>query len=498
VSASHTRRWSAHELLDLVLDEGTFTSWDSPIDLTGVDASYRAALEAAAAKAGTDESVLTGRGEVRGRPVAVVVNEFGFLAGSIGRAAADRIIAAVRRATAEELPLLASTASGGTRMQEGTPAFVRMAEISRALMDHRAAGLPYLVHLRHPTTGGVYASWGSLGHVTVAEPGALVGFLGPKVYEALNGRPFRPGVQVSENLAAVGVIDGVVAVEDLPAMVDLALGVLVDPPGPGRLTARTSGPLAGHAAWDSIERTRRTDRIGLRDLLAHGASGTIQLRGTDEGERDSTVMVALTRIDDQPCVVVGQDRARQAPGHAMGPGALREGRRGMRLAEELGLPLVTVIDTPGAELSPDAEERAIAGEIARCIATLTHDERPHARGDPGTGVWGRGAGLPPRADRDRDRARLALAVAARGRKRHRARRRRPRARDGRAAAGAGDRPAGRRDRAPRSARGRRRTCPGPRRRRGRGGVRAAARAGGWGAGGRRLRQGARIAPWLRR
>ena len=153
-------------------------------------------LEAAAAKAGTDESVLTGRGEVRGRPVAVVVNEFRFLAGSIGRAAADRITAAVRRATAEGLPLLASTASGGTRMQEGTPAFVRMVEISRALMDHRAAGLPYLVHLRHPTTGGVYASWGSLGHVTVAEPGALVGFLGPKVYAGLNGRPFptgRPG-----------------------------------------------------------------------------------------------------------------------------------------------------------------------------------------------------------------------------------------------------------------------------------------------------------------
>ena len=67
-----------------------------------------------------------------------------------------------------------------------------MVAISRAVMAHRAAGLPYLVHLRHPTTGGVYASWGSLGHVTVAEPGALVGFLGPKVYEALEGRPFPP------------------------------------------------------------------------------------------------------------------------------------------------------------------------------------------------------------------------------------------------------------------------------------------------------------------
>ncbi len=105
-------------------------------------------------------------------------------------------------------------------MQAGTPAFIEMVEISRALMAHRAARLPYLVHLRHPTTGGVYASWGSLGHVTVAEPGALVGFLGPKVYEALNGVPFPAGVQTAENLAAKGVLDAVVAAEDLPMLVD--------------------------------------------------------------------------------------------------------------------------------------------------------------------------------------------------------------------------------------------------------------------------------------
>ena len=366
-----TRRWRAHELLDLVLDTASYTSWDMSVDLSRHAEGYRRELEAAAAKAGTDEAVVTGAGSVRGRPVAVVVSEFAFLGGSIGRDAADRIAAAVRRATAEGLPILASTSSGGTRMQEGTPAFVQMVEISRALMQHRAAGLPYLVHLRHPTTGGVYASWGSLGHVTVAEPGALVGFLGPKVYEGLHGRPFRPGVQTAENLAATGVIDGVVAVEQLPDLIDLTLGVLVDDPVAPRLPRRTGAPTAGTTAWQSIARSRLPGRAGVRDLLAYGATGTVRLRGTDEGERDSTVLVALTRLDGQPCVVVGQDRSRQEPGHEMGPGALREARRGMRLAEELGLPLVTVIDTPGAELSARAEERAIAGEIARCIATLT-------------------------------------------------------------------------------------------------------------------------------
>ena len=103
----------------------------------------------------------------------MVAGEFGFLAGSIGVAAADRLIAAVERATEEGLPLLAAPVSGGTRMQEGTVAFLQMVGITAAIARHKQAGLPYLVYLRNPTFGGVLASWGSLGHVTIAEPARL-------------------------------------------------------------------------------------------------------------------------------------------------------------------------------------------------------------------------------------------------------------------------------------------------------------------------------------
>jgi len=365
-----SRHWSARGLIDLVLDPGSFQSWDQPVDITGHLEGYQRELRAAAERAGTDESVRTGRGLVRGRAVAVVVNEFAFLGGSIGCAASGRIEVAVRRATAEGLPLLATTASGGTRMQEGTPAFFEMVDISRAVMAHRAGGFPYLVHLRHPTTGGVFASWGSLGHVTVAEPGALVGFLGPKVFEALEGHPFPEGVQRAENLADKGVIDAVVATEDLPALIDLTLAVLVDPAVPPALPLRDAGDGVQLPVWDAVARTRRADRLGVRDLLRYGARGTLALNGTEEGEQDAAVLVALTRLDGQPCVLVGQDRHQQTRASPLGSVALREARRGMRLAEELGLPLVTVIDTPGAELSVAAEEGAIAGEIARCIATM--------------------------------------------------------------------------------------------------------------------------------
>ena len=366
-----TDRLTAHALIDLVLDADSYVSWDEPIDITGHSPEYQASLRKAADRAGTDESVITGRGTVKGRPVAFVLGEFGFLAGSIGAAAAQRIVAAVRRATDERLPILASTASGGTRMQEGTPAFVHMVDISRALMDHREAALPYLVHLRHPTTGGVFASWGSLGHITVAEPGALVGFLGPKVYELLNGRPFPAGVQTSENLEHHGIIDAVVLHEELPTIVDRALGLLLDPVAEPTRTRRTDAVHRRVDTWTAIERTRAEGRAGVRDVLRHGSDATVRLQGTDEGERDTAMIVALARIDGVPCVVVGQDRSKQTPDNPMGPAALREARRGMRLAAELGLPLVSVIDTPGAELSPAAEEGSVAGEIARCIAGMS-------------------------------------------------------------------------------------------------------------------------------
>lgn len=366
-----TSRPSVRELIATVLDAESFESWDKPVDISGLPDKYRRELEAAAERSGFDESVLTGRGLVRGRPVAVIANEFRFLAGSIGTAAAQRISAAVRRATAEGLPILATTSSGGTRMQEGTPAFVHMIDISRAIMDHKAAGLPYLVHLRHPTTGGVFASWGSLGHITVGEPGALIGFLGPKVYEILNNRAFPPGVQIAENLASKGIIDTVVSTENLAEVVDRALSLLIDPAKPSILHRRTEAPSSVVSTWDSILETRRADRPGVREVLRFGGADTIRLHGTDEGERDSAMIVALTRLDGLPCVVVGQDRRTQSPEAPMGPAALREARRGMRLANELGLPLVSFIDTPGAELSPEAEEKSVAGEIARCVAAMS-------------------------------------------------------------------------------------------------------------------------------
>ncbi|WKN48331.1 carboxyl transferase domain-containing protein [Nocardioides sp. Arc9.136] len=374
-------RPDAAALIDLVLDAGSWTSWDTAPERTGVSEEYAAELRRAEEKSGVDESVLTGEGLMKGRRVAVVVGEFRFLAGSIGRDSADRLVAAIERATRERLPLLAAPVSGGTRMQEGTPAFVQMIRISQAVAAHKAAGLPYLVYLRHPTTGGVMASWGSLGHVTVAEPGALVGFLGPRVYEALYGKAFPEGVQTSENLYAHGIIDAVVAPEEIAGILDRALGVILAPrhgitPVPSPADDSAAGTVPDVETWDAVTRSRRPDRPGVRRLLKYAASEVVPLNGTGQGEQDPGLLIALVRFGQAPCVFLGQDRRGQTADHPMGPGALREARRGMRLASELGLPLVTVIDTQGAALSPDAENGGLAGEIARSLADLVTLDAP--------------------------------------------------------------------------------------------------------------------------
>lgn len=264
-------RITTDQLRHAVLDRGSFVSWDSEPLAVPVADSYARELAAARAATGADESVQTGEGRVFGRRVAVVACEFDFLGGSIGVAAAERITAAVERATAERLPLLASPSSGGTRMQEGTVAFLQMVKIAAAIQLHNQARLPYLVYLRHPTTGGVFASWGSLGHLTVAEPGALIGFLGPRVYELLYGDPFPSGVQTAENLRRHGIIDGVVALDRLRPMLDRALTVLIDAPEP--LPApQTPAPVPDVPTWDSVVASRRPDRPGVRQLLRHGAT----------------------------------------------------------------------------------------------------------------------------------------------------------------------------------------------------------------------------------
>ncbi|AUY53997.1 acetyl-CoA carboxyl transferase [Streptomyces sp. CB01881] len=387
---------TARQLLGLLVDPGTFTSWDEPLGPEPAEAGYRAALARARERTGTDEAVVTGTGRIGGRAVALVASEFGFLGGSIGVATAERITRAVERATAGRLPLVALPVSGGTRMQEGSAAFLCMLRITAAVQAHRAAGLPYLTYLRNPTMGGVFASWGTLGQLVFAEPGARLGFLGPRVYEELRGVELPADVQRAETLAARGLVDAVVAPEELREVLRRALAVLalgattaerradgLDPapepaptsePTPASGSEPTSaeppptGPGTRPDAWEAVRSTRRPDRPGTRELLRRTAGELVLL--DSPGGRDGALVRALAVLHGRPALVIGQQRQEPDRERPFTAADLRAVRRSARLAEQLGLPLVTVVDTAGAELSAQAELDGIAVEIAHCLTTL--------------------------------------------------------------------------------------------------------------------------------
>ena len=373
---SQRSRRGARNLLALFSDAGSLEEWDarlSSIDPLGFKDSkpYSQRLEEARRASGRTEAVLTGRVAVDGRPAAVVVGDFSFMAGSMGAATGERIARAFERAAEQGLPMISVTCSGGARMQEGVLGFVQMVKTAQAVKEFRRRGLPYIVYLAHPTSGGVLASWGSLGHVTFAEPGALIGFSGPRVAELTTERKWSANVQTAENLRAHGLIDDVFSPEEIKERIARFLSVAAGRPGFFPLPHAQAGEPAGEApgeAWDSIQMSRHRDRPGALDLLEHMGRDFTLLGGDGAGPGDDPSCIAVVaRVCGVPAVVVGQERASGRGGARMTPAGYRKARRAMSLAAELHLPLVTIIDTPGADLSAASEQGGLAAEIARCI-----------------------------------------------------------------------------------------------------------------------------------
>ena len=391
-SSGATRRWSAADLIGMLTDGGSFTAWDD--DLRPGDPlrfsdtrPYTERLVEAGRDAATTEAVVTGVGRLAGRHVVLVVGEFGFLAGTQGVVVGERVTRAFDRAATRRLPVIGLPISGGTRMQEGTLAFVQMLKIAAAVAAFRRAGNRYVAWLRHPTTGGVLASWGSLAHVTWAQPKALIGLTGPRVVAALEGSPLPDHVQRAEHLHRHGVVDDVVPADRLRSRLVRALDTVGSPHGSSGADSVVwaADPVSGTPAdagipridaWAAVTASRRGDRPGLPALLDAATDDRVLLRGDGAGGRDDGCVTAVCRWRGRPVVVIGHDRVPGERGSAVGAAGYRAARRGMRLADQLGVPIVTVVDTRGAAATTTAESEGIAAEIARCMATMCMADVP--------------------------------------------------------------------------------------------------------------------------
>ena len=223
-NCGHHQPIGGYYRLSLVLDHGTFKELDTEIDAKDVldFPGYPEKLEAQKTKTGLSEAVVTATGKIGGVPAVVAVLDSRFFMASMGTAVGEKITRAVEYAGAKKLPLIIFSASGGARMQEGIFSLMQMAKTSAAISRFSQRGGLYISYLTHPTTGGVTASFASLGDIMLAEPGALIGFAGPRVIEQTIGEKLPEGFQRAEYLLDHGFLDAIVPREQLrPTLIQL-------------------------------------------------------------------------------------------------------------------------------------------------------------------------------------------------------------------------------------------------------------------------------------
>ncbi|MCO5312005.1 MAG: hypothetical protein M9952_03600 [Microthrixaceae bacterium] len=349
---------------------------------------------------GDDESVAAAWIRVEGRRVMFVWSRFEVAAGTLSIAAGKRLVDAFDAAARDETPVFALANSGGARMQEGTRAFMQMVGAARAARRVRSAGVPLIVYLADPTTGGVFASWGSLATITWAEPGATIGFTGPRVAAAL-GEPIEPASsQTAEGLFANGLVDAVVAPElirselanalaalDRDEAWDAGSGSVVAESSVGGESARVNYPdevTDGPSGWAAVQASRSGGRLDVVAQLLKRADHHLEVRGDRGGAVDDAVLCAIARVDGRPLMVIGH----RDPGARPRAAGLRTALRAMALAEELRLPVVAVIDTAGAMIGGEQEREGFAGEIAKSLDTMSRLTVPTVALVAGQGTGG--------------------------------------------------------------------------------------------------------------
>jgi acetyl-CoA carboxylase carboxyl transferase subunit beta len=208
---------SAPERLASLVDDASFQEMDTQLD--SVDSlgfkGYLDKVKAYQAKTGLQEAVVTGRATIEGIPVLLAIMDFRFLGASMGSVVGEKITRAIEAATAERKPVIVFSASGGARMHEGILSLMQMAKTSGALARHSQACLPYFSVLTHPTTGGVTASFATLGDIIIAEPKCMIGFAGPRVVKETTHADLPPGFQTAEFMLQHGLVDQIVARKDM-------------------------------------------------------------------------------------------------------------------------------------------------------------------------------------------------------------------------------------------------------------------------------------------
>ncbi|MES5821316.1 carboxyl transferase domain-containing protein [Streptomyces sp. RG80] len=367
-----TDRRSAREILALITDD--FTELPAPDGKFGPDGplaweGYEAARARAAERTGEQESVVCGTGHVGGVRAVLLAFEFGYLGGSLGVRTGDRLEAAYTYARAHRLPVVPLVATGGSRMQEGMLALTQLQRVARQSVLTREAGLPQIAVLRDPTTGGGWATLGAGADIILTLPGAQIGFAGSRV------RPpdADPAAYTAEAQLAAGAVDALVRPEDLRQTLSHWLHLLTSPaleaplprhPGP------SPAPDLPRTGWEAVQRARSPQRPRADRYLDSYFTHRLALSGDRCGGTDPGMLCGFGEHAGRTVAYAAQT------GTPTRPAGYRTAARLIRLADRLGIPVLTLVDTPGAANDAEAERQGAGAAIAELFTTVASARTP--------------------------------------------------------------------------------------------------------------------------
>ncbi len=386
-------RVKVHNRIRMVADPHTFEPWFTELPVRNPLAyeGYEEKLAEARERTGLDEAVAVGQCRVFGEEIVLGICDSRFMMASMGHTVGEKITAAVERAIEKKLPVFLFCCSGGARMQEGIISLMQMAKTSGAIKKLGEAGLLYCTILTDPTTGGVTASFAMLGDVIMAEPGALIGFAGPRVIKQTIGQELPEGFQTAEFLVEHGIIDGIVKREALKKTIYFLIKAHQRKAGeyanftPGKdfrfvlseILKEQAWLVHPKNAWEKVKAVRRVERASALDYMGHIFDYFVEAHG-DRGFRDDPAIIGgIGFLDGQPVTVIAEHKGKdirecQERNYGMPmPEGYRKALRLMKQAEKFNRPIISFINTAGAFCGIEAEERGQGEAIARNLMEMS-------------------------------------------------------------------------------------------------------------------------------
>ena len=383
-------RVHAYRRIEMLVDDGSFIEWNktmpisNPLDFP----DYETKLEEERQKSKLNEAVVTGEATIGNVRTAIAVCDARFMMSSMGRVVGEKITAAVEKATEEKMPIIIFSCSGGARMQEGMISLMQMAKTSAALKRHHEAGQLFISFLTDPTMGGVSASFAMLGDIILAEPKALIGFAGPRVIAQTIGTKLPEGFQSAEFLLEHGFIDAIVERSEQRSVLKKILRAHTSgfkkvarqesqDENTEKVAEKRPKVKAPKTAWDSVLLSRRPDRPTAKDYIDRMFSFFLELHGDRLSGDDGAIVGGIANYYGKPVMVVAEQKGKSIKENKIrnfgmpNPSGYRKALRLMKHANKFNMPIICIVDTPGAFCGIEAEEKGQAEAIARALIEMS-------------------------------------------------------------------------------------------------------------------------------